>query len=69
MTPESGVILVMFVTMIFAITMYMRKQDEVDILEAKVDDLYGDIQLIEIREMYLKDQLKDAMTESDFLYS
>ena len=33
-----------------------------------VNDLYSDIQLIEIREMNLKEQLKDAMTESDFLY-
>jgi len=69
MTPESGVVLLMFVTLIIAITMYMRKQDEVDILEAKVDDLYSDIQLIEIREMNLKQQLKDVMIENDFSHT
>lgn len=69
MSPQEGVILIMFITVIVSVTFYMRAHETVEQLQSKIDDLYADIQILEIREMHLKDQLKDAMTESDFLYS
>lgn len=69
MEPTSGIILLLTIVLIITVTFLMHKNDELQNLEEKIDDLYSDIQLLEIREMRLKDQLKDAMTEADFLYS
>lgn len=69
MEPSSGVILLMFVGMIISTVVYLRANDKIAELEETVSNLYGDIQVLEIREMHLKEQLKETMIENDFLYS
>ncbi len=69
MTPQAAITLIMFIAIIISVVAFLRANETVTELQEKIDDLYSDIQILEIREMHLKDQLKDAMTEADFLYS
>ncbi len=69
MEPSSGVIFVIVMALISVTIIFVRASEKIEELEEKVDDLQSDILILEIREMNLKDELKDAMTEADFLYS
>ena len=68
MTPQNGIILLQFLAMVIAIVFYLRNKEDVADLEETISNLHGDIQLLEIREMQLKDELKDVILENEFMY-